>query len=62
MVVTNYKQYTLLLDPNDIEDAEIIKFLESKHTKKHKDSYSTIIKKGLLALKEKLNLTKTQKQ
>lgn len=45
-----YNKYNLLLDPNDKEDQVLIKFLASKHGKKRKDSYTSIIKKALILL------------
>ena len=41
---TQYKQYILLLDPNDKDEAKLINYLTSKHTRKHKDSYSTLLR------------------
>ena len=43
----NYKKYNLLLDPNDKEEAALIKWLENKHGNKQKNSYSTILKEAV---------------
>lgn len=47
-----YKKYNLLLDPNDKEEAELIKWIEDKHGNKHKNSYSAIIKEAVKKLME----------
>ena len=45
-----YKQFIMLLDPADNEEKAMIEFIEQKHTKKHKDSYSSILKAAVKAL------------
>jgi len=45
--MTKYEQYNLLLDKADEEEAELIQFLEDKHGKKRKNSYSAILKDAL---------------
>ena len=45
-----YKQFIVLLDPTDLDEKKLIEFLEKKHTKKHKGSYSSILKNGLKLL------------
>ncbi len=50
--IKKYKQYNLLLDPEDEEEAELIKWLESKHGDKHKNSYSTILKEAVGIVKD----------
>ena len=45
--MATYKQYNMLLDPDDQEEKELIAFLSNKHGKKNKDSYSAILKTAL---------------
>lgn len=54
MPITEYKQYTLVLDLTDDEDKVIIEWLEANRTAKRKGSYSSLIKKGLKLLMEKI--------
>ena len=49
----NYKKYNLLLDKNDPDEKLLIDYLESKHTSKHKNSYSEILRQALKLLVEK---------
>jgi len=42
-----YKKYGLLLDPNDKDDKKLIEWLEKRKGNKHKDSYSTLLRKAL---------------
>lgn len=49
--MTKYKQYNLLLDPNDEDELILIKFLENMHGNKRKNSYSAILRKAILLLK-----------
>jgi accessory gene regulator protein AgrB len=42
-----YKQYILVLDPADKDEKRLIDFMESKHTKKRKNSYSSILMTAL---------------
>ena len=48
----SYKKYNLLLDPDDKEEAGLIEFLNKLKGNKHKNSYSSILKKALKLLKE----------
>lgn len=50
--MSKYKQYNLLLDPDDQEEAELIKFLDQLKGNKHKNSYSAILKRALKLLKK----------
>ena len=43
----NYRKFGLLLDPADEEDAVLIKYLDDHQGNKHKNSYSTILRKAL---------------
>lgn len=51
-----YKKYNLLLDPNDKEESELIKWLEKQHGDKHKNSYSAILKEALNEYKRNKDL------
>ncbi len=45
--MSRYKQYNLLLDPSDTEEAVLIEWLEDKRGNKHKNSYGALIKEAL---------------
>lgn len=47
-----YKQYILILDPNDKDDMELIDYIELKHDKKRKNSYSAILRSALKLKKD----------
>ena len=49
----DYKKYGLLLDPKDKDDKLLIEFLEEHKGNKHKNSYSTILRKALELYMEK---------
>jgi len=49
-----YRKYNLVLDPLDIEDKELIDFIENLHGNKIKNSYSAILKKALKEMEGKL--------
>lgn len=59
MSKTNYRKYVkfnLNLDPADKEDAEIIKYLQSKKSDtKVKNSYGAVIKKAVREMMKKEN-------
>ena len=48
-----YKQYIMLLDPTDPDELKLIEYLEQKHTKKRKGSYSAILQAALKLLMER---------
>jgi hypothetical protein len=52
MATPGYKQYIMLLDPDDPEEKTMIKFLECRHTRKKKGSYSAILRAALKKLME----------
>ena len=57
MSKTIYVKFNLNLDPNDDEDAQIIKFLKSKKSNnKVKNSYGAVIKKAVeMMMKQEQN-------
>jgi len=50
-----YKQYILVLDPNDKDDTELIEYLEKKHSRKRKNSFSAMLRAALEFLKASEN-------
>ena len=45
--MTKYKQYNLLLDPNDEDELVLINFLEKLKGNKRKNSFSAILQNAL---------------
>lgn len=43
----NYKKYILVLNPAFEDDKILVDYIEGKHKRRHKDSYSSILRRAI---------------